>query len=392
MNPKLTRLVFVGTLLSCGGQPDTLTIDYRSSGDSKNIRESPVFLDFQDEHNFSRVSVEPFNDIGGVAIGPTGDFAVFDRSSGSVTILNSQGARLRTFGRIGAGPGEFSGGPIEIFYTSDEISIVDLRSASLQVFDTGGRLLRSRLFHHHAIRLGSASLPDGGILQAVVSGEDILNTTQRLPIVIERLRGSTIDSVARFTWKRTKMQRSNRRLAAIPRVALTPREILVAAPDVWRIDRFDSLGSPTESWRRRENGQMIGREEADHLLTILKHRMPIQQSLLRVGFPPEVRRAFDGLRIPAIPRIFAGSGMILVQVPIPADSLVMRDGFTFEREGYGSTTWDLYTNSGIHAARLYLPLGFHVSQISNGIVWGYRVDANTSEFVEALRLAVPLSH
>lgn len=79
--------------------------------------------------------------IGGFTVSPSGLLAV-DNGASQVTIVTSSGGKLRTIGRGGSGPGEFSRGGVLIGWLQDTLVVVDngLRRISLFRPQTGALL------------------------------------------------------------------------------------------------------------------------------------------------------------------------------------------------------------------------------------------------------------
>jgi hypothetical protein len=84
-----------------------------------------------------------FAEIADVAVTPGGTVYVADRDDPRIRVFSSSGRSVRSFGRRGEGPGEFTG--IEkIFPASDgSLAVVDMRLFRLTRVDTTGRYLSS---------------------------------------------------------------------------------------------------------------------------------------------------------------------------------------------------------------------------------------------------------
>lgn len=84
-----------------------------------------------------------FTEVADVAVTPAGTIYVADRDDPRIRVFSSSGRSIRTFGRRGEGPGEFTG--IEkVFPGADgSIAVVDMRVFRLTRIDTVGRYLSS---------------------------------------------------------------------------------------------------------------------------------------------------------------------------------------------------------------------------------------------------------
>jgi len=86
---------------------------------------------------------DQFGEVADVAVSPNGTIWVADRDDPRLRAFSPRGKAIRSFGRRGEGPGEYSG--IEkIFPAADgTIAVVDMRLFRLTRVDTTGRLLTS---------------------------------------------------------------------------------------------------------------------------------------------------------------------------------------------------------------------------------------------------------
>jgi hypothetical protein len=87
-----------------------------------------------EEYSFGRVT--------GVRLAPDGAIFVLDAQAKHVRKYDSNGRYLTTFGRGGAGPGEFEW-PYRLHVTHDQVLITDLRLRRITAFSHSGSLIRT---------------------------------------------------------------------------------------------------------------------------------------------------------------------------------------------------------------------------------------------------------
>ncbi len=82
-----------------------------------------------------------FGEIAAVGVSPTGLIHVIDGHAQEVRVFSADGQHVRTFGRRGAGPGEFANAYSLDWDTSGRLWIVDPGNGRYAVFDSAGALL-----------------------------------------------------------------------------------------------------------------------------------------------------------------------------------------------------------------------------------------------------------
>jgi hypothetical protein len=106
-------------------------------------------------------SVTVFGDVWDVTLDRASRIYVLDRQSKDVRVFAPTGEYVRTLGREGRGPGEFSN-PIGLAWDrNDRLWIADTRNARYTVFDTAGNYVES-----HRREIGGWGYPWGGAFDA----------------------------------------------------------------------------------------------------------------------------------------------------------------------------------------------------------------------------------
>jgi hypothetical protein len=127
-----------------------------------------------------------FGRIGAIDIDSSGNIYVLDAAAREVRVFSPGGAHVRTFGRAGAGPGEFQS-PNELRVTRDGRAIVREQAVRMSLFDVQGVFVRSW-------PLGSTF--SSGAPVYITRDSRVLNRTLRDKLVWYSLDGAPLDTVA----------------------------------------------------------------------------------------------------------------------------------------------------------------------------------------------------
>jgi hypothetical protein len=126
-----------------------------------------------------------FGRIGAIDLDSSGNIYVLDVAARDVRVFSPAGAHVRTFGRAGAGPGEFQS-PNELRVTRDGRVVVREQGVRMSLFDEKGTFVRSW-------PLGS-TFSSGTPLHVTLDNR-ILNRTLRDRLVWYALDGTPLDTV-----------------------------------------------------------------------------------------------------------------------------------------------------------------------------------------------------
>ncbi|HEX2189477.1 MAG TPA: 6-bladed beta-propeller [Longimicrobiaceae bacterium] len=109
---------------------------------------------------------EVFANVGDVAFDSRENLYVLDRGNARVVVFDPAGRHLRTFGRRGNGPGEFSLPQRMTVSRGDEVVVSDVGRRAFSVFGPDGAFRRSVPFVRGMVTSGSnlAAHPQGGVV------------------------------------------------------------------------------------------------------------------------------------------------------------------------------------------------------------------------------------
>lgn len=113
---------------------------------------------------------EVFGSIGAVAFDADENLYVLDRQNARISVFDSAGRHVRTFGRRGGGPGEF-GRPLGMAVLPDgQVVVSDVTRSSFSIFGRDGSFRRSEPFAQGSLVVGSqlAPHPLGGVVSRAI--------------------------------------------------------------------------------------------------------------------------------------------------------------------------------------------------------------------------------
>jgi len=152
-----------------------------------------------------------FSNVSAVAVDADGNAYVYDRGVRNIRVFDIDGRHVRTIGRAGSGPGEFSQYPHTIGVQGDTVWAFERSSARLNVFRRDGEVIAARhvamdiaqLHDGHTALIEPLALRDDGRLishAAIVTGRNLAEPrpatdTVRVPRVRYSLTGGVVDTV-----------------------------------------------------------------------------------------------------------------------------------------------------------------------------------------------------
>jgi hypothetical protein len=102
-----------------------------------------IQVEFRDLYTVGGLDAEPwaqFGSVSQVAFDGRGRLYVLDRTQQRVVVIDEQGAHIRTLGRHGRGPGEFTTPGSMAVFTDGSVTVNDRLRRSLSAFDSAGNL------------------------------------------------------------------------------------------------------------------------------------------------------------------------------------------------------------------------------------------------------------
>jgi hypothetical protein len=394
--------------VACGEQPrpagaDESTSSYRDSAGIRIVSSNGIGEWRDDDERWiaereltiggAGDTASEFGHIADLDVGPDGRIHVLDDQSGRVVVFDAGGGHVRSFGRVGGGPGESRIDAFAIrvdrrgtIYVRDGIHRRD------QVFDSAGAFVRT-LPLAGPLREWEP-LEDGGSIQRAKDGSwDGL--------VRVDADGAVVDTVLAFSYDIVGARGA---LAAGPERTGTDRvpiPLLPALP-AWTLTTDGRIATGTTNRARievrRADGSIDGIVElaggARPLTTDDRDRMIRRvEALMRdAGMSePAITRVFERFEylppdtLPAFTRLMGGpDGSIWVQRPLSTDS--MKATALLDALVPDGRDWDVFCGDGRYLGVLTLPSGFELRVVAGPLLYGLETDALDVRRIVRLRL------
>lgn len=322
-----------------------------------------------------------------LAVDHDGDVLVLDAGTSSVVRLSERGDLKASFGRHGSGPGEFGSGLSRVLVSpTGEIYVPDRASARMDVFDAAGKYLHSlRMAFGSGLPAGFAVLDDRHVYRAATSlGRDEHGAGVSEPFIhVYELRPDSTIEIAKLS----AGQASRGGLyTAWPQWAAAANRVAVSAIDSFTVRFFDTTFALREEWSGSWTPQPISSADQDILLNQAFHRLPDnvrQQTIAAL----RARLQFASGYPPLAGLLIGDNGTVWMNAPVTADEVRRGEapGFTFD--DIGSVWWQVYSPTGAHLGNVKLPVGFHLRQVRNGLLYGIAADSSDNPVVEVLKVS-----
>jgi len=329
-----------------------------------------------------------FTAVRGGTVLPDGTIAVADAASYNVRLFDSRGTHLRTIGRQGDGPGEFSGGVGGVTQIEGDLLAVVSGGRMISVFETTGEFIRSfrpPREEGHVFAGGT----HGGILgngsSVIWSGESPwqrpIRGSWRRPERVDLIdpNGEYVRTIDTFpgieTWV-DQLAGGGFRQQGVPfsrsaHVSAVGDRIAVAVSDAYSIRIFDESGDLMQFVRLRR----ALRPTADYLDRWMDSLLEPFEGARR----SQARATFAAMPTPD-------------HVPEMDAVLLSRDGYLWVREYRmrweqdEPAVWHVFDPGGALQARLTTPANFRVLEIGRDYLLGVATDDMGIERVRLHRL------
>ena len=322
-----------------------------------------------------------------VAVGVNGEIVVLDRGAANVKVFDSAGRLSRIVGNSAderTALGEFLS--TALVDHVGRIVVTQLVNRKAVVFGSDGQFAA-------AVRLpGDQSLPLGfalsatGVLRQAVAPVTVIGRRRTLgtAIVIREWRGEAPRAVCRIE------------LGDPP----SDGGLTYMATPVWD---WMGIGDMVVSNGRDFDVRLY--DERCHLQRVLRLQRaltPLTSSDGRIlvdaataKMTAQTKRAFMAIfyrfggmarSYPAVVGLIAASdGTIWLQAPVTADDVGRGVAFNFGHTG--GSEWDVISRDGVLVRHVSLPMGFTLTRVQNGRLYGFAVDRAGTPTVQRLRLS-----
>jgi hypothetical protein len=317
-----------------------------------------------------------------------GRIAVLSSGSKQVLLFDRNSDRVRTIGREGRGPGEFSG-PVHLEVRQGTVTVWDEGYGPVTTFDTVGKVIDRRQIDLGRLvqalgpgHLSESSLPliDGSLIARSIrpaEGERRTGSLFRPRVSFKRVRADfAVDSLGWY--EGMEQYEMNPSRMTIPPIPLFPADASVAAGgeplriyitngNAHEITVYSSDGKKVRIIRRTTDLLPVTEEQREHAaeFTISRGRSEAGRQRLREHFASLPKQTHH----PAI-------GALIVDA----------SGQLWARDRHG--LWSVYDTSGVWLGQVTVPL-LRVYEIGSEYILGLNTDDSGVEYVQEYRLLKP---
>lgn len=316
-----------------------------------------------------------------------GRYVIADGTSAELRVFGADGDHLRSFGRPGAGPGEFTT-LAGIGRSADAIWAYDFALRRVSWFHPDSGVVGTTTLGAEPPALAPAgALPDRSFVLRQLWGVTATAATtregvRRDPVAVVRTdsSGSRMDTIALVPGREVAIRVEDGRGVMGRRpfgrdLVATVRDgrVVIGTEDTAAIDEYALDGTLRRHIRFRDGPREIGKREIDRFLA----------AALDDVSPPErtTRRA----ELEALPYPERGPSYDRLVVDDQGNLWIRR----WKADVAAPRTWSVVDLSGAWITEVELPAGFTLLDVSDDLVVGVELDELETEFVVAYRLWTP---
>lgn len=311
---RLNHMMFFFSAFLLGSQL-VFGIEPQSDTDKFRIREelSIGASEGQPEYMFSRISA--------IAVGDGGRIYVLDYMDAELRVFDREGKHLRTIGRRGQGPGEFSG-PFSLgITTQDTIMVHDLMNHRISYFSMGGDFVNS-FSTAGLVMVGGDVDAEGNIISLVFT-----NTPKEQILELRRFDSRKNTLATYLTVTKTGSEATNNPLGPdFHWTRYLDNQVICGYAKTYELHVYDINGKKVRTIEHDYSPVRIDQDE----IASLQKRMPFAVDVQA----PKYRPAFQGVTADEDGRVFVA---------------------TWERPESGKGfLYDVFDRDGLFAARIPL--------------------------------------
>src|SRR5690606_22233757 len=312
-----------------------------------------------------------------------------------VRIFDAQGTLLRTVGRGGSGPGEFSpaAGPLFVV-RGDTVLVADVMLQRVNRFLAGGDEAGSfPLPMAEGVPIAWAMTPDGRVAHQLrrfpFPGQAQPETSTEDPIVVRGADGSSdtlavIPAGETFQIQGGAMQIRMFEPEPVWDIA-ADGSILTAVNTDYRIEVRGPDGTLARVIRKPYERAPVTAADREAFIELFR------DAWRRAGVPPAAMQQIEqsisfGEYYPALARIKAGPGSTIWVQQVKTAAMAKESGAAFNLQDSGSARWDVFDADGRFLGVVEFPVSFALMTFDGDVVYGVLRDEFEVQYVARLRV------
>jgi len=335
-----------------------------------------------------------FGNIGGIDVDSEGRIYVLDQHAQQVRVFDPQGTLLRTVGRGGSGPGEFSPGAGPLFVVrGDTVLVPDVMLQRVNWF-LGEEVGSFPLPLAEGIPMGWGMTPDGRLAHRLVRfpfpGQTQSDVPTETPIIARGTDGSS-DTLAMLPASQSlRLQQGGALQFRLfePEPAwdiAADGSILMGMNTDYSIEVRRPGGAVVRVIRKPFERAPVTAADREAFLALFRDMWK------HMGFSPEQVMLAEqsigfGDYYPAFARILAGPGNTIWVQQVKTAALAKELGAGFNMQDPGAPRWDVFDAEGRYLGVVEFPADFALMTFEGDAVYGVMRDELDVQYVARLRV------
>jgi hypothetical protein len=336
-----------------------------------------------------------FGNITGIDADSDGRIYVLDQQAQALRIFDADGTLLRTVGRAGSGPGEFSTGAGPVFVgRGDTVLVADIILQRVNRFLAGGEEAGSfPLPMAEGIPVAWAVTPDGRVAHQLMRfpfpGQPQPEPSTEAPIIARGMDGSS-DTLAVIPAGETiRLQGGAMQIRMFEPEPVwdiaADGSILTAVNTDYRIEVRRPGGALARVIRKPFERAPVTATDREAFLELFRDVWK------RAGVPPAAMQQLEqsisfAEYYPALARIKAGPGYTIWVQQIKTAAMAKESGAAFNLQDPGSPRWDVFDADGRYLGVVEFPANFALMTFDDDIVYGVLRDELEVQYVARFRV------
>lgn len=340
-----------------------------------------------------------FGQVIGLDVNAAGDIVVLDQQAAQVRVFDRDGRHLRTIGKPGGGPGEFSAMTMAVRAGGgDSVYVADMmRQRIVGLAGDGVEFASYPLAIERGIPLRFQPAPDGRLAVQVRRMALPGSTSQEPPrdfIIITDLKGETADTVAELESGGTFSFGGGggggmemRVFASEPMwTMLEDGRIVRGRTDLYRFEVFSTDGTLERVITRPVEARPVTLEDQNAYQDVLRRMIPRQQPSVT---PQMIDMLLQSMKFadhfPVYANLMGGPDNTLWVQRFP-ESLQFPEGDEPDFQNLSIPDWDVFDAEGRLLGMVTLPDRFSPLRVVGDVIYGVQLDELDVQHVVRLRV------